>query len=123
MTRKTDILVVLGLLVLALAVLCAIRAFAPFSIAQPYMYCVNNLRQIENAKEMYAEEYSLMTNGTIVTNVLLHPEQLSTNYIKHSFTNLVCPLGGKYAINRLSEAPTCSFQSQDKRHSIPSGKR
>jgi hypothetical protein len=92
-------------------------ALAHVHTIRPYQRCRTILRQIKMAKEMYALEHGA-SNGVLQADTILTPDQLSTNYIKHGFSGLVCPLGGQYSINRLSEVPTCSYASQDVRHSL-----
>ena len=118
MIAKGKALILLGLLVAALAIFFAIPAFVGVPRVEPYMRCVANLRAIEMAKELYAEEHHLMSNGVVLVDDILTPGQFSTNHLTHGFASLVCPLGGTYSINRLSQLPTCSFASQDKRHSL-----
>jgi len=87
-----------------------------------FRICQNNLRAIEMAKELYALDHDLWTNNIIVTNNLVTPEMLTTNYIKHGFVKLHCPDDGIYSPNGLLEKPTCSFSVKDKRHAFPDHK-
>jgi hypothetical protein len=80
--------------------------------------CVYNMRKIVAAKENYAVEHNLLSNGNYVADIVLKPEQLSTNILNSDFTNLKCMCGGTYSINKLSEKPTCSYEAKDKRHSM-----
>jgi hypothetical protein len=112
--------IILAIVAIAAVVLIA---FAPqFGFvsrpSRPYQDCINNLRLIESAKEYFGETHGLITNGVIVSNVVLTPSQLSTNYILRGFDGLHCPDGGTYFINALSEDPTCSFVTKDERHSL-----
>ena len=65
--------------------------------------CINNLRQIEGAKNAWAFENG-KTNGTPVTEADIKP------YLKlgagGNFPK--CPAGGTYTIGRVGEVPTCS---------------
>ena len=63
--------------------------------------CINNLRQIDGAKEQYALENQLKA-GSAVT-----PEQIG-EYIKGGVVPK-CPGGGKYTIGPVGEEPVCSF--------------
>jgi hypothetical protein len=65
--------------------------------------CINNLRQIDAAKNEFALEKG-KTNGTVVTEDDIKP------YIKlDADGNLPkCPSGGKYTIGKVGEKPTCS---------------
>jgi general secretion pathway protein G len=66
--------------------------------------CINNLRQIDAAKNEWALENE-KTNGAIVTENDIKP------YIKlDSNGNLPkCPAGGTYTIGRVGEDPKCSI--------------
>jgi hypothetical protein len=66
--------------------------------------CINNLRQIDGAKNEWALENS-KTNGTVATENDIKP------YIKlDAMGNLPkCPQGGIYTIGRVGENPTCSL--------------
>ena len=65
--------------------------------------CINNLRQIDAAKNEWALEKG-KKNGTAVTEADIKP------YIKLDANGNLpkCPAGGKYTIGRVGEAPTCS---------------
>src|SRR5580692_2661931 len=64
--------------------------------------CINNLHQIEAAKQKWALENG-KTNGAAVTENDIMP------YLKGwSQTNFPeCPSGGKYTIGKIGENPTC----------------
>ncbi len=66
--------------------------------------CINNLRQIDAAKNQYALE-NRKTTGDAVTEADIKP------YIKlDADGNLPkCPSGGKYTIGKVGETPTCSI--------------
>jgi chromosome segregation ATPase len=70
--------------------------------------CINNLRQIDAAKNQYALE-NRKTTGAIVTEDDIKP------YIKlDADGNLPkCPAGGKYTIGRIGENPTCSIPGHE----------
>jgi hypothetical protein len=72
--------------------------------------CINNLRQIDGAKNEWALENN-KTNGTPVTEADIKP------YIKlGAGGNLPkCPAGGTYTIGPVGEPPTCSVP----RHKLP----
>jgi len=65
--------------------------------------CINNLRQIEGAKEQWALEQHKLTNDTptwedVLAYLRSHPE---------------CPDGGTYRIGRVDEPPSCSIPRHD----------
>src|SRR5690349_5032475 len=68
--------------------------------------CVNNLRQIDGAKQQWAIEFKKSPSKTPTTNELLM-------YIK---TWPECPQGGRYTINDVSNFPTCSIGGE---HVLP----
>jgi type II secretory pathway pseudopilin PulG len=68
--------------------------------------CINNLREIDSAKQQWALENSKDESATPT------PEELD-KYIKTGFGNLKCPKGGSYRINAVSEKPTCSAEGHE----------
>jgi general secretion pathway protein G len=66
--------------------------------------CINNLRQIEAAKNEWALENS-KTNGVVATENDIKP------YIKLDSKGNIpkCPQGGTYTIGKVGENPTCSL--------------
>lgn len=66
--------------------------------------CINNLRQIDAAKNEFALE-NKKTNGYVVTEDDIKP------YIKLDANGNLpkCPAGGKYVIGKVGESPTCSI--------------
>jgi len=76
--------------------------------------CINNLRQIDGAKNEWAVENS-KTNGTVATENDIKP------YIKlDSKGNLPkCPQGGIYTIGKVGENPTCSLGKTTPGHALP----
>jgi hypothetical protein len=66
--------------------------------------CINNLRQIDAAKNEWALE-NRKTNGDVCTEGDIKP-------LIHPSANgkpLKCPSGGKYTIGKVGEPPTCSL--------------
>ena len=66
----------------------------------PYNVCINNLREIDIAKQEWVLAHNA-TNGEAVT-----ANQL-TNYLLHAVMPK-CPSGGTYKIGKIGENPTCS---------------
>ena len=62
--------------------------------------CINNLRQIDGAKEQWALE-NKMTNGAPVVVAEVNA------YIKGGAPT--CPKGGTYTYGAVDEAPRCSY--------------
>jgi general secretion pathway protein G len=69
--------------------------------------CINNLRQIDGAKQQWALENSKPAN-TLVSAVNITP------YLPNN-TMPICPAGGVYTINAIGTAPTCSMPG----HQLP----
>ena len=63
--------------------------------------CINNLRQIDGAKEQYALEHKI-SPGTVVTAAQVG------EYIKGGVVP-PCPGEGNYSIGAIGEPPTCNF--------------
>lgn len=63
--------------------------------------CVNNLRQIDSAKEQYALEENLDDGDAIADT-----GDLDT-YIRGGYAGLTCPSGGSYTCNVIGTNPTC----------------
>jgi hypothetical protein len=64
--------------------------------------CVNNLRQLDGAKQQWALENGQTAQATPTT------EQVAAYLRGGAFP--VCPAGGQYALNAVGTAPTCSIQ-------------
>lgn len=65
--------------------------------------CINNLRQIDGAKEQYALENNLSAGGTVASVATLVG---TDKWIK---ATPVCKAGGTYTPNGISTDPTCSY--------------
>jgi hypothetical protein len=65
--------------------------------------CVNNLREIDGAKQQWAMENS-NTNGPVTWNDILP-------FLGHGPAGGMprCPKGGQYTLGNLDEPPTCSI--------------
>jgi hypothetical protein len=70
--------------------------------------CINNLRQIDAAKNEWALENNKKATDTPTAQDL-------KPYIKGGFESLHCPAGGVYTIGAVSNAPTCSIPD----HKLP----
>jgi general secretion pathway protein G len=76
--------------------------------------CINNLRQIDGAKTMWALENG-KTNSAVVTEKEIKP------YIKLDANGNLpkCPQGGIYTIGKIGEPPTCSLGKVKPGHVLP----
>jgi prepilin-type N-terminal cleavage/methylation domain-containing protein len=63
--------------------------------------CVNNLRQIEGAKDVFAIE-NFKTTGETVTDADVNP------YLKKAMADTIEPAGGTYTLRAIGTSPTCS---------------
>jgi hypothetical protein len=70
--------------------------------------CINNLRQIDAAKNQWALENNKKP-GDVPTAQDLSP------YLKGGFTSLHCPANGTYNIEPVGQNPTCSIPN----HALP----
>jgi hypothetical protein len=70
--------------------------------------CINNLHQIDNAKQQWASDHKKASND-VPTAQDLSP------YLPRGFAALSCPAGGIYSINALDQNPTCSVS----KHFLP----
>jgi hypothetical protein len=75
--------------------------------------CINNLRQIDAAKNEWALEHNAKSNDVVTVNDI-------RPYIEHERNNPFikldakgnlpkCPSGGIYSIGKIGEPPTCSL--------------
>ena len=63
--------------------------------------CINNLRQVDSAKEQWALASNASTGATVVA-ANIDP------YLKNSFASTICPAGsGAYTISVISTDPAC----------------
>ena len=70
--------------------------------------CINQLQQIDAAKQQWALEKDKKEDA-LPTAADLDP------YIKGGFDNLHCPKGGTYSVNPVAKQPTCSVPG----HALP----
>ena len=71
--------------------------------------CINNLRQIDSAKQQWATANCKLNDDVATWSDLLAPDK---NYLKAS---PVCKAGGTYTIGTVTGSPTCSVAG----HSLP----
>jgi hypothetical protein len=68
--------------------------------------CVNNLRQIDSAKEQYALEQDLDDGDSVDTDADGAFTELDP-YVRGGFAGLNCPSAGNYVPNLVGVLPTC----------------
>jgi hypothetical protein len=67
----------------------------------PSNACINNLRQIDGAKNEWTLEHNATNGEAVMMNQL-------TNYLLHGIIPK-CPSGGTYTIGKVGELPACSL--------------
>jgi competence protein ComGC len=93
--------IVILLCILAIVFAIAVPNFVKEPNTSPANACINNLRQIDGAKQEWALEHHA-TNGDIVTMNQL------TNYLLRGVMPK-CPSGGTYTIGKIGQFPICSI--------------
>lgn len=68
--------------------------------------CINNLRRIDGAKQVWELQNRKDTNSTPTMEDLIP-------FLKGNTAPLRCPAGGTYTINKIGEPPTCSIPSHE----------
>jgi hypothetical protein len=104
--------VIAGVIFLLFAIL-AIPNFVRDPWTSPANACINNLRQIDSAKNQWALEHNAKSNDVVTINdIRPYVERERNNpFIKlDAKGNLPkCPSGGTYTIGKVGEPPTCSL--------------
>jgi hypothetical protein len=77
--------------------------------------CINNLRQLDGAKEQFGLERKL-SRGHVIS---AEEEKLVYEYIKGG--SLECPGGGHYQLNPIGASPTCDSQKEGGHYLAKSG--
>ncbi len=100
-----EIMIVVAIIGLLAAI--AIPSFVKARSTSQKNACINNLRQIDSAKEQWALEYRKVSGDTIVTTGTNGVNQ----YIKGDTP--ICPAGGEYTYGVVSTNPVCSLASTE----------
>ncbi|SRR6266498_65965 len=74
-------------------------------VAQKSM-CLNNLRRIDGAKQVWALQNNKDTNAVPTMQEL-------TPFLKGNAASFHCPAGGTYSINKIGQVPTCTIASHE----------
>ncbi len=88
--------------VIGLLAAIAIPSFVKARETAQRAVCVNHMRLLDEAKERATLENNCKDGDTI-------PEQEVSKFLKNGLSGLVCPKGGRYAINPAGEDPECSI--------------
>jgi general secretion pathway protein G len=103
MTRKSVILILAG--VFGFSLVASVSAYFEAHKISSTNSCLNNLRQIDGAKQQWALEYGKTTNDAPSLEAL-------RPYVgrgpEGDLSGLRCPKGGKYAPGRVGDPPMCS---------------
>jgi hypothetical protein len=108
--------IAIGVLLIPMLVAIAVPNFVRARQTAQQNMCVNNLRQMDGAKETWALEKHKTAEDTPT------PEDLDP-YLRNKYVTLRCPLGGVYSINKVGEAPTCSIPNHRLPNTAPAGNR
>lgn len=94
--------------IIALLAAIAIPNFVQARTTAQMNYCINNLRQIDAATQMWALDNK--KSGSAVPE----PADL-TKYLGRDFSTFKCPAGGTYTLTPAGHVPTCSIPG----HQLP----
>lgn len=96
----------------AVALAVAIPNFTRARVTRATNVCINNLRQIDGAKQQWALEYGKASNAVPSWDAV-------RPYLGHGLEGAIprCPQGGKYILGRADEPPRCSIGGPS--HSLP----
>ena len=95
-----EIMIVVAIIGLLAAI--AIPNFVKARTTTQKNACINNLRQIDGAKQQWALENKMATTDTPVTTDLVGTDK----YLKVAPS---CPANGSYTFNNCSTWPTCTL--------------
>jgi len=94
--------------VIAIMAAIALPAFVKARNVAMTNLCINNLRQIDAAKQMWALDNKKDESQTPTGQDL-------EKYLKRPFNTFFCPARGTYSINPVGQKPTCSIPG----HQLP----
>jgi prepilin-type N-terminal cleavage/methylation domain-containing protein len=118
MNRRSGFTLVEIMIVVAIIGLLAAIAIPSFMKARAQSQkngCINNLRQIDAAKEQYALEAKL-TNGAPISDGETGVNQYIKGLENAGGTTPKCPANGDYDYNAIGTTPTCSLSNAPESH-------
>jgi len=118
--NRSWVAVVVFIAVIGILALLAVPNWVREPWTSPTNACINNLREIDGAKEGWVMEHHGKTNDVVTLNDIkpyFPPYGEPNGHIKlDAKGNLPkCPEGGVYTIGRIGENPTCSLKG----HQLP----
>ena len=118
MNRRSGFTLVEIMIVVAIIGLLAAIAIPSFMKARAQSQrngCINNLRQIDAAKEQYALEGKL-TNGTPMTPAVTGSVNMFIKGLENTTNQPKCPANGNYTYNSIGTTPACSLSAAPENH-------
>jgi hypothetical protein len=109
--NKLIVTATLAMVVLVAGVI-VLSAFIRARTTSAQNACINNLRQIDGAKQQWALENNIISNAMPTWDDVRPYLGRGTNGVIPK-----CPQGGTYILNRLDQSPTCSIGGPT--HSLP----
>jgi prepilin-type N-terminal cleavage/methylation domain-containing protein len=99
-----EILIVVAIIGLILAI--AVPNFLKYRQHAQTQLCIENLGQIESAKQQWGLENKMSNGDEPEVNELIGPDR----WLKR---NPECPSGGTYQLNPIGEPATCTFEGHN----------
>lgn len=106
--------IVIVIAVIGILALIAVPNYIKNPWTSPANACINNLREIDGAKEKWMIEHNAKTNDVVTLDDVkpyLVPYGEPNGYIKLDANGNLpkCPAGGIYSIGKIGESPICSI--------------